>query len=187
MVAERGSTPAPVPGLRLRAAVATDAELLLELIRELAGFERLSHAVVADAAALRRHLFGDRPAAEALVAEVDGAPAGFALYFPTFSTFVGKPGLYLEDLFIRPAFRGRGIGRAVLAHLARLAVERGCGRLEWSVLDWNERAIGFYRKLGARAMGDWTVYRIDGEPLDALAKGGAEPEPARRLDNARGV
>ena len=169
MVVERNPTPAGVPGLRLRPAGASDAGLILELIRELAGFERLSHEVVADAAALRRHLFGERPAAEVLIAEVGDAPAGFALYFPTFSTFVGKPGLYLEDLFIRPAYRGRGIGRAVLIHLSRLAVERGCGRLEWSVLDWNERAIGFYRELGARPMSDWTVFRLDGEALETLA------------------
>ena len=169
MVVERHPTPAGVPGLRLRPAGAADAGLILELIRELAGFERLAHEVVADAAALRRHLFGERPAAEVLIAEVDDAPAGFALYFPTFSTFVGKPGLYLEDLFIRPAYRGRGIGRAVLVHLSRLAVERGCGRLEWSVLDWNERAIGFYRELGARPMSDWTVFRLDGEALETLA------------------
>jgi GNAT superfamily N-acetyltransferase len=169
MAVERHPTPAGVPGLRLRPAGAADAGLILELIRELAGFERLAHEVVADAAALRRHLFGGRPAAEVLIAEVGDAPAGFALYFPTFSTFVGKPGLYLEDLFIRPAYRGRGIGRAVLIHLSRLAVERGCGRLEWSVLDWNERAIGFYRELGARPMSDWTVFRLDGEALETLA------------------
>lgn len=169
MVMERSPAPAGVPGLRLRPAGAADAGLVLELIRELAGFERLAHEVVADAAALRRHLFAERPAAEVLVAEVDGAPAGFALYFATFSTFVGKPGLYLEDLFIRPAYRGRGIGRAVLIHLSRLAVEQGCGRLEWSVLDWNERAIGFYRELGARPMSDWTVFRLDGEALETLA------------------
>jgi GNAT superfamily N-acetyltransferase len=169
MVVERNPTPAGVPGLRLRPAGAPDAGLILELIRELAGFERLSHEVVADADALRRHLFGERPAAEVLIAEAAGAAAGFALYFPTFSTFVGKPGLYLEDLFIRPAYRGRGIGRAVLIHLSRLAVERGCGRLEWSVLDWNERAIDFYRVLGARPMSDWTVFRLDGEALETLA------------------
>jgi GNAT superfamily N-acetyltransferase len=169
MAGEKNPTPAEVPGLRLRPAGAADAGLILELIRELAGFERLAHEVVADAAALHRHLFGERPAAEVLIAEVGDAPAGFALYFPTFSTFVGKPGLYLEDLFIRPAYRGRGIGRAVLIHLSRLAVERGCGRLEWSVLDWNERAIGFYRELGARPMSGWTVFRLDGEALETLA------------------
>ena len=162
-----------VPGLTLRAATATDADLILDLIRELARFERLSHEVTADMPALRRHLFGNRPAAEVLVADVDGTPAGFALFFPTFSTFLGKPGLYLEDLFIRPAYRGRGIGRAVLAHLARLAFERGCGRLEWAVLNWNDPAITFYRGLGARPMGDWTVFRLDGEGLEALATGGS--------------
>lgn len=151
-----------VPGLSLRAGVPADADLILELIRELAEFERLAHEVTADADGLRRHLFGRRPAAEVLMAEVEGSPAGFALFFATFSTFVGKPGIYLEDLFIRPAFRGRGIGRAVLTHLARLALARGCGRLEWSVLDWNRPAVAFYEGLGARPMADWTVYLVDG-------------------------
>jgi GNAT superfamily N-acetyltransferase len=168
-----GATKRPQPsrpaGLRLRAAGAADAGLVLELIRELAAFERLAHEVVADASALCRHLFGERPAAEVLIAEVDGTPAGFALFFTSFSTFVGRPGIYLEDLFIRPAFRGRGIGRAMLARLAQTALQRGCGRFEWSVLDWNERAIGFYRRLGARPMSDWTVFRVDGEALAALA------------------
>jgi GNAT superfamily N-acetyltransferase len=166
-------TGAGVPGLTLRSAAAEDAEQILELIRELARFERLAHEVSADAAALRRHLFEGRPAAEVLIAEVAGVPAGFALFFSTFSTFLAKPGLYLEDLFIRPDYRGRGIGRAVLAHLARLAVARGCGRLEWAVLDWNQRAIAFYQRLGARPMGEWTVFRLDGEPLKTLATGGA--------------
>ena len=162
--------PSPRPaGLLLRAAGAADAGLILELIRELAAFERLAHEVVADEGALRRHLFGERPAAEVLIAEVDGAPAGFALFFTSFSTFVGRPGIYLEDLFIRPAFRGRGVGRAMLARLAQTALQRGCGRFEWSVLDWNEHAIGFYRRLGARPMSDWTVFRLDGEALAALA------------------
>jgi GNAT superfamily N-acetyltransferase len=174
MAEERNPTPAGVPGLRLRAAGAADAELVLELIRELADFERLAHEVVADAAALRRHLFAERPAAEVLIAEVDGAPAGFALFFTSFSTFVGRPGIYLEDLFIRPAFRGRGIGRAMLARIAQTALQRGCGRFEWAVLDWNERAIGFYRRLGARPMSDWTVFRLDGEALESLA---SEPFP----------
>ena len=162
--------PADVPGLTLRTARPDDAALVLELIRELAEFERLAHEVSADAAALRRHLFGESPGAEVLIAEVDGAPAGFALFFPTFSTFRARPGLYLEDLFIRPAFRGRGIGRSFLAHLAGLALARGCGRFEWSVLDWNERAIAFYRRLGACPMADWTVYRLDGEGLETLAR-----------------
>ena len=166
---ERASSQDGVPGLSLRAAAPADAELILDLIRELAEFERLAHEVSADAAGLRRHLFGRRPAAEVLIAEVEGAPAGFALFFHTFSTFIGKPGIYLEDLFIRPTYRGRGIGAAVLAHLARLALDRGCGRLEWSVLDWNEAAIAFYKRLGARPMADWTVYRVDGERLEALA------------------
>ena len=118
----------------------------------------------------RRHLFGADPAAEAAVAEVGGEPAGFALWFSTFSTFRGQPGLYLEDIFVKPGFRGRGIGKGLLAAVARRAVERGCGRLEWSVLDWNAPAIGFYRSLGARPMDEWTVYRIDDEPLRRLAE-----------------
>lgn len=175
MDATKRPQPPRTAGLRLRAAGAADADLILELIRELAAFERLAHEVVADAGALCRHLFGERPAAEVLIAEVDGTPAGFALFFTSFSTFVGKPGIYLEDLFIRPAFRDRGIGRAMLARLAQTALRRGCGRFEWSVLDWNERAIGFYRRLGARPMSDWTVFRLDGEALAALA---SEPSPA---------
>lgn len=166
---ERAAPQVAVSGLHLRDAAPADAELILELIRELAEFERLAHEVSADADALRRHLFGRRPAAEVLIAEVEAAPAGFALFFGTFSTFLARPGIYLEDLFIRPVYRGRGIGRAVLAHLARQAVERGCGRLEWAVLDWNERAIAFYRNLGARPMADWTVFRLEGAALQALA------------------
>ena len=142
--------------------------LILSFIRELAEYERLSHEVVATEEALRDHLFGERPVAEVVIAEDGEAAAGFALFFHSFSTFLGRPGIYLEDLYVRPAFRGRGTGRALLVHLARLAKERGCGRLEWSVLDWNEPAIGFYRRIGASPVGGWTVYRLSGEALEGL-------------------
>ncbi len=161
--------PTPVPGLRLRFAAGDDAPLVLAFIRELADYEQMSDEVAADETTLRASLFGERPAAEVVIAELDGAPVGFALFFPNFSTFVGRPGLYLEDLFVRPAARGRGVGAALLAFLARLARDRGYGRFEWSVLDWNEPAIGFYRRLGARPMDGWTVFRVDGEALSALA------------------
>jgi GNAT superfamily N-acetyltransferase len=159
-------------GLVIRPAVEADVHLILALIRELAEYERLAHEVTADEETLRRNLFGEGSrGAEAVIAEHDGEPAGFALFFHNFSTFLGRPGLYLEDLFVRPAFRGLGTGRALLTHLARVAKERGCGRLEWWVLDWNEPAIGFYRSVGAEAMEDWTVYRVTGEALDELAAG----------------
>jgi len=156
-------------GLVLRPARPDDVPLVLALIRELADYERLSDAVVADEALLADALFGDAPAAEVVIAEVDGTAAGFALFFHTFSTFLGRRGLYLEDLFVRPAYRGRGLGRRLMAHLAALAVARGCGRFEWTVLDWNAPAIGFYRALGAVGQDDWTVQRLDGVALHALA------------------
>lgn len=157
--------------IRVRPAASHDVPLLLALIRELADYERLAHEVVATEAQLAAGLFGPRPAAEAIVAELDGQPVGFALFFQSFSTFLARPGLYLEDLFVRPAHRGRGVGRALFEHVARLAVERGCGRLEWSVLDWNEPAIRFYRQRGATPMSDWTVYRLTGEALRRAAIG----------------
>lgn len=163
------SVPTKVPGLRLRFAQESDLELILELIRGLAEFEQLAHEMVADAETLRRSLFAERRVAEVVIAEYEEAPAGFALFFHNFSTFLGKPGIYLEDLFIKPELRGKGIGRAMLAFLARLAVERGCGRLEWAVLDWNRRAIHFYRSLGARAMDEWIVYRLTGRELENLS------------------
>jgi GNAT superfamily N-acetyltransferase len=153
----------------LRPARRDDIPLILALIGELAEYERLADEAVATAADLEMALFGPRPAAEVAIAECDGRPAGFALFFVSFSTFVGKPGLYLEDLFVRPPFRGRGVGRRLMTHLARLAVERGYGRFEWSVLDWNTPAIDFYRRLGARPMDGWTVQRVDGDALRALA------------------
>jgi GNAT superfamily N-acetyltransferase len=157
------------PPLRIRPALPADIPLILHFIRRLAEYERLAHEVVATEAILRDSLFGARPAAEVVIAEWEGAPAGFALFFHNFSTFLGRPGLYLEDLFVEPDRRGRGIGRALLGHLAGVATERGCGRLEWWVLDWNRDAIRFYRSLGAEPMDDWTVYRVTGDALAALA------------------
>jgi GNAT superfamily N-acetyltransferase len=165
-----------VPGdvhdaVAIRPAEERDSALLLDLIGELAEYERLAHEAVGTEELIRRHLFGERPAAEAVIAEVAGEPVGFALFFTTFSTFLTRPGIWLEDLFVRQEHRGGGVGRALLAHLAALALERDCGRLEWWVLDWNEPAIGFYRSIGAEPMSDWTVQRIDGEALERLASG----------------
>ena len=155
--------------LRIERATERDVPLILRLIKELAEYERMSDEVVATEDGLRRTLFGPRPAAEVVVGYAGDEPAGFALFFHNYSTFLGKPGLYLEDLFVVPKFRGRGYGKALLVHLARLAVERGCGRFEWSVLDWNEPAIGFYKKLGATPMDAWTIMRVTGDALHKLA------------------
>ena len=154
----------------IRSAAAADLPLIAALIRELAEYERLAHEVRFDPARLGEYLFGSRPMAEVLIAELDGEAVGFALFFHNFSTFEGRPGLYLEDLFVRPSARGAGLGKALLAALASRAVARGWARFEWSVLDWNTPAIGFYTALGARAMDDWTVMRVDGDALTALAK-----------------
>lgn len=156
--------------LEIRAARRADIPLLLEFIRELAEYEQLAHEVEATESQLAENLFGSLPQAEVLVAEWGGQPAGFALFFHNFSTFRGVRGLYLEDLFVRPDFRGRGIGKALLAALAGLAVERGCARFEWAVLDWNSDAIEFYRAMGARLMDDWRICRIDDESLQRLAQ-----------------
>ncbi len=158
--------------MQLRPATSEDTDLIVQLIHELATFEQLAHECKAEAGSLREHLFGSQPRAEVVIAEVDGETAGFALFFHNFSTFVGKPGLYLEDLFVRPAFRGHGIGKALMVHLAQLAVARGCGRFEWWVLDWNQPAIDFYRRLGAEPMSEWTVQRVSGAALDRLANSG---------------
>jgi len=158
-----------VPGVTLRFATAADTATIFAFIRDLAEYEKMSDDVVADEATLRRSLFEGRPVAEVVLAEDRGTPVGFALFFHNFSTFLGRPGIYLEDLFVRPAERGRGIGKAMLGYLAHLTVERGGGRLEWSVLDWNTPAIGFYENLGARAMNGWTVFRLTGPALEDLA------------------
>ena len=160
----------PAHPFTIRPAAASDCASIVALIQELADFERLSHLVVVTPEALRTHLFGPRPAAEALVAERDGATVAFALCFTNFSTFLGRPGLYLEDLYVQPAHRGQGLGRALLRHLAGLAVQRGCGRFEWSVLDWNANAIGFYEKMGATVMPDWRICRVTGPALQALGR-----------------
>lgn len=152
----------------LRTATPSDAGLILGFVRELAEYERLTDAVVATETTVRDTLFGARPAAEVLLAELDGEPVGFALFFHNYSTFLSRRGLYLEDLYVRPAARRRGVGRALLTRLAAIAVERGCGRMEWSVLDWNQSACRFYESLGARPMSDWTTYRLDGGALHAL-------------------
>jgi GNAT superfamily N-acetyltransferase len=159
--------------LVLRPATPADVPVIRELIEGLADYEKLRHECIATDALLEAALFGPRPSAEVVIAEWDGASAAFALFFHSFSTFLARPGIYLEDLFVRPACRGRGIGKALLQHLAALAVARQCGRLEWSVLDWNVDAIGFYEKLGARPQEEWTVYRVTGDSLTRLANGEA--------------
>jgi GNAT superfamily N-acetyltransferase len=158
-------------GLRLRDAAPADVHAIHGLVRELAEYERLAHEHTGSPADLERHLFGPERFARAIVAEVDGTTAGFALYFFNYSTFLCRPGLYLEDLYVRPALRRHGIGRALFGELARRAVAMDCGRLEWAVLDWNSPAIDFYRSLGARPMDEWTVFRLTGEPLSRLASG----------------
>ena len=155
----------------LRAAVPGDEAALLHLIRGLAEYERLSHEVVATEALLREQLFGARPAAEAILAESGGAPVGFALYFTSFSTFLGRAGVYLEDLFVLPEHRGRGLGSRLFREVARVAVARGCGRMEWSVLDWNEPALRFYRAMGAQPLSEWTMQRLTGDALRAVGAG----------------
>ncbi|HEY0661323.1 MAG TPA: GNAT family N-acetyltransferase [Lysobacter sp.] len=159
----------PQPGVSLRFATRDDVGLILSFIRELAEYERAPEAVVADEAVLATNLFGEHPGAEVVIAEVDGEPAGFALFFHNFSTWLGRRGLYLEDLFVRPAYRGRGVGQVLMAFLAKLALERDCGRFEWWVLDWNTPAIDFYRRLGAVGMDEWTVQRLTGPALAELA------------------
>jgi len=153
----------------IRPATADDVPLILGFIRALATYEKLLPEVVATEATLHQTLFGSSPAAVVVLAEVDGRPAGFALYFFNYSTFLAQPGLYLEDLFVAPEFRGQGTGKALLLHLAKIANDRGCGRMEWSVLDWNEPAKGFYRKLGARLLDDWRICRLTGAALTQYA------------------
>ncbi len=161
-----------MPEIGLRTATERDVPLILSFVRELAEYERLSHEVVATEELLRASLFGERPAAEVVIGNYGGEPAGFALFFHNFSTFLGRPGIYLEDLYVTPGLRDRGVGRAMLAYLAKLAKERDCGRLEWSVLDWNEPAIKLYKSIGATPMDAWTVFRVTGETLEGLAEEG---------------
>jgi GNAT superfamily N-acetyltransferase len=149
--------------LAIRFAAADDTAMILAFIKELAEYEKLSDHVTADEAAIRATVFGVRPAAEVLIAEIAGAPVGFALFFQSYSTFLAKPGLYLEDLFVRPAARGQGVGRALMSACARIAVQRNYGRFEWSVLDWNEPALKFYRSLGAQPQSEWTMQRLTSE------------------------
>lgn len=155
----------------IRPATPADVPTVTRLIRALAEYEQLSHTLALDEARLRDHLFGPRPYCEVLIAEDAGTPVGYALFFPVYSTFLTRPNIYLEDLFVLPECRGRGHGKALLVALAKLAVERGCGRLEWSVLNWNEPSIGFYKSLGAVPMDEWTVYRLTGDALTKLAGG----------------
>jgi GNAT superfamily N-acetyltransferase len=157
--------------VKIRVATANDLATIMELIRGLADYERLADRVTATEELIHRALFGPRPYAECLIAEAGDSAAGFALFFHNFSTFIGKPGIYLEDLFVNPEFRGRGIGRALLARLAAIAIDRDCGRMEWAVLDWNEPAIEFYRALGAESLDDWRILRLTGSALNELATG----------------
>jgi GNAT superfamily N-acetyltransferase len=158
------------PPFHLRAAAAADLSAIVGLISELAEFEKLSHLVVITPETLAPHLFGDKPVAEAVVAEVEGDVVAFALFFTNFSTFLGKPGLYLEDLYVQPAHRGSGLGKALLQHLGALAVARDYGRFEWCVLDWNENAIAFYEKMGATVMPDWRLCRLTGAALQGFER-----------------
>jgi GNAT superfamily N-acetyltransferase len=164
----------PTSQVALRATTREDVPILFHLIQALAEYERLSHEVLGTPELLEKHLFGDRPYAEAILAEYGDVPVGFALFFHNYSTFLTKPGIYLEDLFVLPDYRRNGIGKAILSYLANLAVERDCGRLEWSVLDWNEPAIAFYRQMGAVLMDEWRICRVTGESLVHLAEHLAE-------------
>jgi len=157
--------------LRIEPATERDVPVILLLIKALAAYERMTGDVMADEALVHASLFGPAPSAEVVIARVGAEPVGFAVWFHNYSTFLGRRGLYLEDLFVMPEWRGRGIGRALLVHLAQVAVERNCGRLEWSVLNWNEPAIRFYRSLGAKPMDGWTVYRLTGDDIARLAAG----------------
>jgi GNAT superfamily N-acetyltransferase len=161
--------PTQIPGFTIRFAIEQDAPLILSFIKGLAAYEKLSHEVSATEQLLRETLFKSRQVAEVLLGEYRGDAVGFALFFHNYSTFLGRPGIYLEDLFVKPEMRGRGFGKVLLTYLAKLAIERKCGRVEWSVLDWNEPSIQFYKKLGAVAKDDWTMYRLTGQALRLLA------------------
>ena len=166
------------PACTIRFAQPSDVPTIFGLIKGLAEYERLAHEVTGTEELLRGHLFGARRYVEVILAEVEGRTVGFALFFHNYSTFLARPGIYLEDLFVLPEERGRGYGKALLSCLARIAVERGCGRLEWSVLDWNEPSIDFYKALGAVPMDEWTVFRVTGDALTRLGSGGPEAIPA---------
>ena len=157
------------PGFQIKSAIECDVPIILSFVKKLARYERLSHEVVATEELLHENLFGKRRMAEVAIGYLEAMPVSFVLFFHNYSTFLGKPGLYIEDLFVDEEYRGRGYGRALLLHVARLAKERDCGRLEWSVLDWNQPAIDFYMKLGALPMSDWTIFRVSGKSLDELA------------------
>lgn len=159
-----------IPGFVIRCAAEQDVPLILNFIRGLAEYERLAHEVAATEELLRQTLFGERRVAEVIIGDYVGEPVAFALFFHNFSTFLGRPGIYLEDLFVKPEMRGRGFGRVLLTYLAKLAKERNCGRVEWSVLDWNQPAIEFYKNLGAVPMSEWTIHRLTGEALDRQAQ-----------------
>jgi len=161
-----------LPNFHIEPATERDVPVVLRLIQGIAEYEKLSHEVLATEARLRASLFGPRPAAEAVIAYADAEPVGFAIFFHNFSTFLGQRGLYLEDLFVQPEWRKQGLGRRLMAHVAKVAVERGCGRMEWAVLDWNAPAIRFYQSLGARGMDEWTVHRLTGRDLEKLATQG---------------
>jgi len=157
-----------VNGVAIEPAARADVPAIHAMIRELAEYERLEEQVVGTAAALEEHLFGPHPAAEAVIAKADGEPVGFALFSTTFSTFLSQPGLWLEDLFVRPEHRGRGTGKLLLRHLAQIALERGYGRIEWAALDWNEPALGFYKGIGAQPIADWITHRLDADGIERL-------------------
>jgi GNAT superfamily N-acetyltransferase len=161
--------------IQIRLAVSEDVKLIFGFICALAEYEKLSHAVTASEELIQEHLFGPHPVAEAIIASLDGKPVGFALFFRTFSTFVGRPGIWLEDLFVLPEARGKRVGQAMLRHVASIAVQRNCGRLEWSALEWNEPAIRLYEKLGATRMDDWRIFRMTGKALAELAGRGELP------------
>lgn len=160
--------PTKIPHFEIRPATESDVPFILSFVKQLAKYEGLSHEVVATEAILRESLFGDRRVAEVLIGDYKGRPVSFSLFFPSFSTFLGRPGTYIEDLYVLPEFRGRGFGRALLGYVAQLAKARNCGRLEWSVLDWNKPAIELYKRLGAVPMDKWTVYRVTGDALARL-------------------
>lgn len=164
-------------GIVVRAATPVDVGVVIDMIRALAEYENLSEQCAAEAGLLREHMFGSSPSVEVLIAEVDGSAAGFALFFQSYSTFLTRPGLWLEDLFVRPAHRRGGVGNALLARIAQVATHRGCGRVEWSVLDWNQPAIDFYQRVGAHLMDEWTTCRVEGTALAALASGDLLDQP----------